>query len=603
MTKQIINIGRTANDRSGDPLRTAFEKVNANFTELYNSGGTSGITESSTNTFTHKTIDIAGANSNGNYFSIQGNNINSFAGSGTAVVLTQTPTIDRPSFLNNFSVYGGSSGTVAIIAQDVASGTLTLPNGNGTLATTDYVDNIAGGISITDFGEGFSLTGTGKIVTNKLYSTNETQPNQHYRFELDTNGVIHLPDQSIINGSYIRSVPGSYAGLTSGPTSELNEESWVWTDNDGVHIATQYSQEPKQWDFGNNGRLNLPMSTNENALIQSTYSIELLCGTHGLVLGTDGKLTLPGTGKISSQEQILASGASYTFNQDAYGSYDFVDSAFISIYQGSPNISSVQAGWILTTNNETQITIDHVIHNGLNYELHFSSDDSAVYNETSAFPITVGSPDYNVGQDGFIKLESGTHNITLSTDGQLKIENFWIQGYLKDVEGTTGSTGQVLTRASNGGVKWANATVVNTGNITFSGNTISNAEGNIIEITTTTSDNDLNIVKVDQYAVDLFAYNEVSHNYSELWLQNPLGGPSLAQIIVATNNVTKEWNFQADGRTIFPQTTVPSGSQGAEGDKLGMVAFDSSHMYYCKADYTDGLSDIWVRTVWGETNW
>ncbi|CAB4125997.1 hypothetical protein UFOVP181_241 [uncultured Caudovirales phage] len=35
MTKQIINIGRTANDRSGDPLRTAFEKVNANFTELY----------------------------------------------------------------------------------------------------------------------------------------------------------------------------------------------------------------------------------------------------------------------------------------------------------------------------------------------------------------------------------------------------------------------------------------------------------------------------------------------------------------------------------------------------------------------------------------
>jgi len=35
MAKQIINIGRTANDRSGDPLRTAFDKVNTNFTELY----------------------------------------------------------------------------------------------------------------------------------------------------------------------------------------------------------------------------------------------------------------------------------------------------------------------------------------------------------------------------------------------------------------------------------------------------------------------------------------------------------------------------------------------------------------------------------------
>ncbi len=37
MTQQTINIGTTANDRSGDNLRTAFQKVNANFTELYSS--------------------------------------------------------------------------------------------------------------------------------------------------------------------------------------------------------------------------------------------------------------------------------------------------------------------------------------------------------------------------------------------------------------------------------------------------------------------------------------------------------------------------------------------------------------------------------------
>jgi hypothetical protein len=35
MTKQVINIGTAANSRNGDPLRTAFNKVNANFTELY----------------------------------------------------------------------------------------------------------------------------------------------------------------------------------------------------------------------------------------------------------------------------------------------------------------------------------------------------------------------------------------------------------------------------------------------------------------------------------------------------------------------------------------------------------------------------------------
>jgi hypothetical protein len=35
MAKQTINIGTTANDRTGDPLRTAFSKTNANFTEVY----------------------------------------------------------------------------------------------------------------------------------------------------------------------------------------------------------------------------------------------------------------------------------------------------------------------------------------------------------------------------------------------------------------------------------------------------------------------------------------------------------------------------------------------------------------------------------------
>lgn len=35
MAKRNINIGATPNDRSGDLIRTAFQKVNDNFTELY----------------------------------------------------------------------------------------------------------------------------------------------------------------------------------------------------------------------------------------------------------------------------------------------------------------------------------------------------------------------------------------------------------------------------------------------------------------------------------------------------------------------------------------------------------------------------------------
>ena len=35
MAQQIINVGAAPNDGLGDPIRTAFEKTNENFTELY----------------------------------------------------------------------------------------------------------------------------------------------------------------------------------------------------------------------------------------------------------------------------------------------------------------------------------------------------------------------------------------------------------------------------------------------------------------------------------------------------------------------------------------------------------------------------------------
>lgn len=35
MTRKTINIGSKVNDKTGDPLRTAFSKINDNFAELY----------------------------------------------------------------------------------------------------------------------------------------------------------------------------------------------------------------------------------------------------------------------------------------------------------------------------------------------------------------------------------------------------------------------------------------------------------------------------------------------------------------------------------------------------------------------------------------
>jgi hypothetical protein len=76
MAKQSINVGTTANDKKGDSLRAAFQKVNSNFTELYtalglNSDGTLNLgaftftgstmsTDDSTNIVIDKPITING---------------------------------------------------------------------------------------------------------------------------------------------------------------------------------------------------------------------------------------------------------------------------------------------------------------------------------------------------------------------------------------------------------------------------------------------------------------------------------------------------------------------------------------------------------------
>lgn len=47
----------------------------------------------------------------------------------------------------------------------------------------------------------------------------------------------------------------------------------------------------------------------------------------------------------------------------------------------------------------------------------------------------------------------------------------------------------------------------------------------------------------------------------------------------------------------------PLASTGAEGDQERDLAFSNGYIYYCTADYTDGLSNIWKRIAWSGDTW
>jgi len=424
--------------------------------------------------------------------------------------------------------------------------------------------SVLGGIKL---GEGFSTAVDNKVTTNKLYSTNLTQPNQHYRLELDTNGVVVLPDQSIINGSTLRGVYGTgdanYTGITIGPDSNHREESWVWVDHTGVSIATEYSTSAYTWKFDNNGILTLPESIYGYSRVQSTngfniddwqfgyygnnvLSMPVVPGTSyaqinagtGLVqqqflFGLDGSLTLPNGTAISDITDIAPLIMTLAGPPISDTTVVFIDSG------SNPNKFSqlVRAGLLVNGPGVTNGVVSSVDAAGLTLTITggvFQTGASYVLTSPSlGSKLTVNSKDWKFGTDGKLTLPtdgsidtpSGTGGFKITTDGQIQFASGYSIG------------------GSDSGLGLRMAT--DRGTILF---------GNHPEPGTTTH---FHIMKQDPYHVDLFLGDDLNYvklkGYENIPPSVPYG------VEIGANDVNggdqQVWRFGTDGLL-----TLPNGS-------------------------------------------
>lgn len=92
------------------------------------------VGKATTDTFTNKTFDTAGA---GNSFSINSNAITSYTGSGAVVVLATAPSISGGINFN-----GSTTGQTTVISSASASGTLTLPAATDTIVARNTTDTL-----------------------------------------------------------------------------------------------------------------------------------------------------------------------------------------------------------------------------------------------------------------------------------------------------------------------------------------------------------------------------------------------------------------------------------------------------------------------------
>ena len=136
MAKQTINIGSNANDGTGDPLRTAFNKINENFAELYGD-------DSSADTFTSPQI--------------------------TTPTITGTATIDNLIFNDseistssnaNLNLNPGGTGTVELQAATNITGALDVTGA----VTLDTSLTLATGATITEFSTNTALGTSNTVV-------------------------------------------------------------------------------------------------------------------------------------------------------------------------------------------------------------------------------------------------------------------------------------------------------------------------------------------------------------------------------------------------------------------------------------------------------
>ena len=110
MAKQIVNLGSSANDGTGDPLRTAFDKINDNFDELYLYS-----TAATGNNITITGNTIASDNTNGN-ITLDPN------GTGDIVIATGAE-LQLTDHTDNAVVYSDASGNLTMSAGFTFDGT------------------------------------------------------------------------------------------------------------------------------------------------------------------------------------------------------------------------------------------------------------------------------------------------------------------------------------------------------------------------------------------------------------------------------------------------------------------------------------------------
>jgi hypothetical protein len=462
MSQQTINIGHSANDKSGDPLRSAFNKVNANFTELYalTGGSSAALIELAQDyaapLFTHAshtniTVTYDDANNKilltGAAAQVQSNWT---ASSGLGVILNKptlfsgsyTDLTNKPSIPSAYtlptasaSILGGikigsglsidgsgvvtaSSGSVSSLVNGgstlslASTGVLTLPNSGELRPSTAAYDSALAGWESIRGGEIAGRIANGQALVQYYPMVN------WYPTGTTAQGYIDF----LLNAWTLQNTPGAtliiQPAMTSSFYAQLRaaliaiRDSYN-TSTKSVSLSSAYGQ---SWNFGATGSLTLP------APAPITFTANLVPVYHAGGGGNAWYYTVIFQPNVNGDVVTMISGAGRVWDHNPG-------------YQSDDSWTFTQA--------------DHGIP-GYTFTLILGSVDNLGGGEWTAQLAVTQGPEYpsTIKSTATIKLSADTKNWTFGTDGKLLLPGGNAQIVVED-NGVRIGTGNLSTAPSS----------------------------------------------------------------------------------------------------------------------------------------------------------
>ena len=243
MAQQTINIGSAANDGTGDPLRTAFDKINDNFTEIYGSTAEANDLLEDSSPQLGGDLDVNGrrittARSNEDIVLLP-NGTGGVVASALRIAGTTLSSDDSSSInINEALIVDGTasvsgaatlSSTLALTGAATLSSTLAV-SGASTLTTTT-IDNLTiqdsnitsssnADINITPGGTGDVVLGSLRVNGTTLDSSDSTAINVNEALVVD--GTINVSGASTLTGAVTASSTLGVSGVTTLTTTNID---------------------------------------------------------------------------------------------------------------------------------------------------------------------------------------------------------------------------------------------------------------------------------------------------------------------------------------------------------------------------------------------